>query len=123
MVSANCRTPRQFLGCNLKTDGRRFHHSNQNLETRTRRCSPLLQEGAAGIFDVLQLQEAGTNQQSLNILLINGNMAAVGEVDQSLQGAETHQLYVRLGAELEQTGGRIGADWGQNGDRLGATLE
>lgn len=48
---------------------------------------PLLQEGAAGVFDVLQLQEAWANQERLNILLVDGDMAAVCKIDQSLQSA------------------------------------
>lgn len=50
------------------------------------RHPPLLQEGAAGVFNALQLQEAGAHQQGLDVLLVDGNMAAVGKVDQSLQG-------------------------------------
>lgn len=49
--------------------------------------SPFSEECAAGVFDALQLQEARSHQQRLDILLVNGKVAIVGKVDQSFQGA------------------------------------
>lgn len=52
-----------------------------------RTTSPFSEERAAGVFDALQLQEARPHQQRLHILLVNGKVAVVSKVDQSLQGA------------------------------------
>lgn len=46
---------------------------------------PLLQEGAAGVFNILQLQKARANQERLNILLVDGHVATVRKVNQGLQ--------------------------------------
>lgn len=48
--------------------------------------SPFSEERAAGVFDALQLQETRPHQQRLHILLVNGEVAVVGKVDQSFQG-------------------------------------
>ena len=42
--------------------------------------SPLLEEGAAGVLHVLELQEAGTDQQALDVLLVDGHVAVVCKV-------------------------------------------
>lgn len=66
----------------------------RRLSVHLQRHSPLLQEGAAGVFDVLQLEEAGADQESLNVLLVDGDVAAVREVDESLQSAAAQTLVI-----------------------------
>ena len=46
--------------------------------------SPLLEEGAAGVLHVLELQEAGSDQQTLDVLLVDGHVAVVRKVYQRL---------------------------------------
>ena len=60
----------------------------QAVGTLTGSPLPLSEEGAAGILDVLQLQEAGSHQQRLHVLLINRQVTVVGKVDQSLKCTE-----------------------------------
>lgn len=60
---------------------------NEVTAPRPAQASPFLEERAAGVFDALQLQEARPHQQRLHVLLVNGEVAIVGKVDESLQGA------------------------------------
>lgn len=90
---------RALLGCDLKSQlaGSLPHGASwQGLPGLTRvrsppwagsGASPFSKECAAGVLDALQLQEARAHQQRLHVLLVNGKVAVVGEVDQSLQGA------------------------------------
>lgn len=63
----------------MKRSARRHGHAHHVT-------SPLSEERAAGVFDALQLQETRPHQQRLHVLLVNGEVAVVGEVDQSFQG-------------------------------------
>lgn len=72
-------------------------HSSMWRNVEERECakgevtSPVPQEGATSVFDILQLQEAGADQEGLNVLLVDGHVAAVCEVDQRFQSAECTQ--------------------------------
>lgn len=51
-------------------------------------ASPLAQEGAARVLDILQLQETGTNQKRLHVLLVDGHVTVISEVNQGLKCTE-----------------------------------
>lgn len=46
---------------------------------------PLLKERAAGIFNILQLQKTGTDQERLDILLVYGYVSVIRKIDQSFK--------------------------------------
>lgn len=46
---------------------------------------PLLKERAAGVFNVLQLQETGADQERLNVLLVYGYVSVIGKIDQRFE--------------------------------------
>lgn len=115
MVSANWRTPRQFFGCNLRLHGENMVGKCDRrgacrgcVWQRGSRAVPLLKKSAAGVFNVLQLQETGADQKRLDVLLVYGYVSVVREIDQRFQSTlkrnEIHRsLYCQPSAHQELT--------------------
>lgn len=59
---------------------------------------PLLEEGAAGVLDVLQLEEAGADQERLDVLLVDGYVSVIGEINKRFQSTRGRQSRISTSA-------------------------
>lgn len=87
-----CLSTRRYRYLNFLRYRQPFRYKYRNWNNPSfDRAVPLLEEGAAGVLNVLKLEEAGADEQRLDVLLVDGNVSTVGEVYQGLQGTVDKQ--------------------------------